>query len=172
MNALRAAVGRRLQAAIDRRVDARLARAREEIVAEAVERTRYAALREPQQFGPPGRLHLAPTAQVNDALFNTVSGSITVGDHAFFGHGVAVLTGTHDVAVTGAQRAAAIPDAGRDVEIGPGAWVASRAVVLGPCRIGADAVVAAGAVVTGEVPAGAVVAGVPARPVRTVERTS
>jgi serine acetyltransferase len=37
--------------------------------------------------------------------------------------------------------------------------------VLGPCRIGADAVVAAGAVVNVDVPAGAIAAGVPARPV-------
>jgi len=56
-----------------------------------------------------------------------------------------------------------VPAEGRDVEIGPGAWIGTRAIVLGPCRVGADAVVAAGAVVTHDVPDGARVAGVPAR---------
>lgn len=133
-----------------------------------MESARYALLHEHRVFGPPDRLHLAPTAEVNDALFNTVSGAITVGDQAFFGHGVAVLTGTHDIERFGAARRAAIPDAGRDVEIGAGAWVSSRATVLGPCRISENAVVCAGAVVTGDVAAGTVVAGVPARAVRTL----
>lgn len=163
---LRDALGRRVHELVDRRVDERLNGLRETAVQDAVERARSAALREHQVFGPPDRLSLAASAQVNDALFNTVSGTITVGEHAFFGHGVAVLTGTHDIGRLRAERQRAIPDAGRDVEIGPGAWVSSRATVIGPARIGADAVVAAGAVVTGDVEPGVVVAGVPARVVR------
>jgi acetyltransferase-like isoleucine patch superfamily enzyme len=124
----------------------------------------------PRVFGPRHRLRIAPTAQVHNALFNTVSGHVTVADQAFFGHDVAVLTGTHDIERTGEQRQLAIPTSGRDVEIGEGAWIASRAVVLGPCRIGSHAVVAAGAVVTGDVPARGVVAGVPARLVRELRR--
>lgn len=123
-------------------------------------------------WGPEERLHIASTAVVNDALLNTVSGSITVEEHAFFGHGVALLTGTHDVSRTGLERQLAVPDDGRDIIVGAGAWIASRAIVLGPCRIGANAVVAAGAVVSTDVPAGAVVAGVPARVVGRVGKSS
>lgn len=142
----------------------RLAAWREAIVAEAVARSRYEALREHQLFGDPDRLRIAPTALVNDALFNTISGTVTVADHAFFGHGVAVLTGTHDTGQTRAARQVAVPDTGCDVVIEAGAWLSSRVTVIGPCRIGADAIVAAGAVVTGDVAPGARVGGVPARP--------
>ena len=97
------------------------------------------------------------------------SGSIRVERDAFFGHGVSLLTGTHDLTLTGAARKDAIPPDGRDILVEEGAWIASNATLIGPCRIGAHAVVAAGAVVTGDVPARTVVAGVPARPVRTLD---
>jgi acetyltransferase-like isoleucine patch superfamily enzyme len=114
-------------------------------------------------FGESERLHIAETAVTNDALFNTISGSVKLESDVFTGHGVAFLTGTHDVTQRGIARQQAVPTEGRDIVIETGAWIASRAVVLGPCRVGAHAVVAAGAVVTEDVPAGAIVAGVPAR---------
>ena len=64
---------------------------------------------------------------------------------------------------TGPERQLAMQGEGRDIVIGPGAWLASRAVIVGPCRIGANAVVTAGAVVTADVPRGAIAAGAPAR---------
>jgi hypothetical protein len=61
-------------------------------------------------------------------VFNLSSGDITVGQHAFFGHNVAILTGTHDFTEFGAQRQVAVPKTGRDVVIGEGAWLASFAI--------------------------------------------
>jgi acetyltransferase-like isoleucine patch superfamily enzyme len=116
-------------------------------------------------FGDKMRLSIATTANVQNALFNTVSGSITVGENTFFGHDVAILTGSHDPLLTGEQRKA-YPSVGNDIDIGAGVWIASRAVVLGPCRVGAYSVVAAGAVVRADVPPYTLVAGVPARPIR------
>src|SRR5215216_3498623 len=101
--------------------------------------------------GDLGRLHIDPTAVVNDALFNVSSGEIRVGRHAFFGHGVAVLTGAHDVT------------------IGEGVWIASHALVFGPCTIGQHAVVAGGSLVLGDVAPYTVVAGRPATVLRTLE---
>jgi FkbM family methyltransferase len=102
-------------------------------------------------------------------LLNTISGSITIEDHAFLGHGVALLTGTHDIRRTGRDRQLAVPDEGRDIVIESGAWVASRAILIGPCRIGANAVVAAGTLVAADVPPSAIVSGSPARLVGRVD---
>jgi acetyltransferase-like isoleucine patch superfamily enzyme len=55
---------------------------------------------------------------------------------------------------------------GGEVEVGERAFVGIGAVVLPRVRIGAGSTVAAGAVVTRDVPAGATVVGVPARIVR------
>ncbi|MFF5565200.1 acyltransferase [Streptomyces sp. NPDC012623] len=52
------------------------------------------------------------------------------------------------------------------VEIGPGCWLGTGAVILPGARLGRNVVVAAGAVVRGAVPDHAVVAGAPARVVR------
>jgi acetyltransferase-like isoleucine patch superfamily enzyme len=54
----------------------------------------------------------------------------------------------------------------KPVHIGDHVWIGSRAIVLKGVTIGAGAVVAAGSVVTKDVPARAVVAGIPARVVR------
>lgn len=58
------------------------------------------------------------------------------------------------------------------VEIGSGSWLGAGAVILPGARIGRNVVVAAGAIVRGEVPDHSVVAGAPARIVRrwTAER--
>jgi acetyltransferase-like isoleucine patch superfamily enzyme len=114
-------------------------------------------------FGDPERVEIGPGVVLNDALLNVSSGRITIGEYAFFGHGVSLLTGTHDIGRTGLDRQRAIPAEGRDIDVGRGAWISSNATVLGPCSIGDDAVVAAGAVVTQDVPPGAIVAGVPAK---------
>jgi acetyltransferase-like isoleucine patch superfamily enzyme len=118
--------------------------------------------------GDRSRLHVHPTAVVNNALFNVGSGDITVGEYAFFGHSVSVLTGTHDINRFGRERQLAIPRSGRDIVIGEGAWVASNAMILGPCVIGAHAVVGGGSLVMGDVAPYTIVAGAPARVLRTI----
>ena len=120
-------------------------------------------------FGDRGRVQLGQGVVLNDALINTSSGRVTMGDFAFCGHDVSLLTGTHDYHQHDLQRQTGIPQEGRDIVVGEGVWLGSHVRVLGPCVIGAHAVVAAGSVVVGDVEANSIYAGVPARKVRGIE---
>jgi acetyltransferase-like isoleucine patch superfamily enzyme len=120
--------------------------------------------------GPASRVTLGRDVQLNDATLNVASGSIRLDDDVFCGHGVSLLTGTHDLEQMGAARRLSIPDCGRDIVVETGVWLSSNCTILGPCTIGAHAVVAAGAVVTGNVEGWTLVAGVPARPVARLDR--
>ena len=123
---------------------------------------------EPRIAGPPERLHMAPGAQRNNFLAVTNSGHIWIEDFVFFGKNVSLITGTHDPAGFDADRRDRFPRDGRDIVIRRGAWIATNAIVLGPCVVGEHAVVAAGSVVTKDVPPYAIVGGVPARVIRSV----
>jgi len=95
--------------------------------------------------------HVPPTTCLEQRLVQPVVGEITIEEYALFGHSVSVFTGTHDVTKFDRARQVGVPKTGRDVVIGRGAWVSSNALVLGPCRIGEHAVVAAASVVTADV---------------------
>ncbi|MGH2882641.1 MAG: acyltransferase [Solirubrobacteraceae bacterium] len=128
---------------------------------------RRAVRSHPYVYGPQDRVQLGEGVVLNDALLNTSSGTISFGRYAFCGHGVSILTGTHEVdGVHGRERQDAAPTEGRNVVIGEGAWIASNATVLGPATIGDHAVVAAGAIVSGEVPPHSIVGGIPAKVLR------
>jgi acetyltransferase-like isoleucine patch superfamily enzyme len=118
----------------------------------------------------PSRLHIHPTAVVNNAIFNTGGGHITVGPYVFFGHNVCVLAGVHDVDKFGLERQQAIPRSGYDIDIGEGVWLATNVLVAGPVTIGAHAVVGGGSIVRNDVEPYSVVAGNPARFIKYVSR--
>lgn len=121
-------------------------------------------------YGDQSRLSLPASTRVNNALFNTASGRIDVGEHVFFGFNVCVLTGTHDYRRTDPSRQNAVLEEVNNISIGEGAWLATNVTVLGPCRIGEWSVVAAGSLVRSDVPPYTVVAGSPARVVREIAR--
>jgi acetyltransferase-like isoleucine patch superfamily enzyme len=114
---------------------------------------------------------LGQNVKLVNTLLNVASGSICIGDNTFFGHNVMVITGTHEVMKTGIERHD-YPETGRDIRIGRGVWIASGAIILGPCEIGDNTVVSAGSVVCGGIlEPNSVYAGIPARKIRHILST-
>ena len=91
-------------------------------------------------------------------------GGITIGNDVLIGHNVIIATLNHDMAVS--RRGDLI---GAPVTIGDSAWIGSGSIILPGVTVGRGAVIGAGSVVTKDVPERAVVVGVPAKQVRTVD---
>ncbi|MBE6442452.1 MAG: sugar O-acetyltransferase [Desulfovibrio desulfuricans] len=90
-------------------------------------------------------------------------GGITLGDGALIGHRVTLATLNHGE--TAADRGDLTP---APIAVGRNAWLGANVTVVPGVSIGDGAIVAAGAVVTRDVPPMTVVGGVPARKLRDV----
>ncbi|WP_427023071.1 acyltransferase [Aureimonas ureilytica] len=111
------------------------------------------------------RGHLQFGARCSVNAFAALSGRITCGDDVRIASGAALVGFNHgfEDRETPIHRQ---PHEQLGIEIGDDVWIGANAVVLDGARIGRGAVIAAGAVVRGEVPPFAIVGGVPARVLR------
>ena len=94
-------------------------------------------------------------------LHNTIIGPVTIGSHVNLAQGITVTALNHNFSDSTLR----IDEQGvstTPVVIGDDVWIGVNAIVLPGVHIGRHVVVAAGAVVTRDVPDGCVVAGVPA----------
>ncbi|OMJ14796.1 putative acetyltransferase [Smittium culicis] len=91
---------------------------------------------------------------------------VDVGDNVMFGPKVQIYTATHPLEayprIHGIEMA-------YPIKIGDNAWIGGGAIVLPNVTIGKNSVVAAGAVVTKDVPDNVVVAGNPAKVIRKID---
>lgn len=100
-------------------------------------------------------------------LHNTIIGPVTIGHHVNLAQGITVTALNHNFSDVGRR----IDEQGvstRQVTIGDDVWIGANAVVLPGVSIGSHCVVAAGAVVTHDVPDHTVVAGVPSRIIKSL----
>ena len=105
----------------------------------------------------------------NDVFINACchfqdQGGVTLGDGCLIGHNVVFATLNHDM--NPEKRAAMTP---APIVLGKRVWVGSNSTILQGVTIGDNAIIAAGAVVTKDVPANTVVGGVPAKFIRNIE---
>ena len=92
---------------------------------------------------------------------------VEIGDNVFVGHGVMFVNDKFPQATNSSGALAREDDwTLLPIRVESGAAIGSGAVILGGVTIGERALVGAGAVITRDVAAGAVVAGVPAKPLR------
>jgi len=138
-----------------------------------------------------GQIEIAAKCELNQGVeLNPFGGSIRLarrvwlGPHVvIYGHGgveigestlvsmhCAILSSNHAIPSMGTL-VRDVPDELLPTKIGRDVWIGANAVILGGVTIGDGAVVAAGAVVTKDVEAGAVVAGLPARVLRKRQAT-
>ena len=90
-------------------------------------------------------------------------GGITIDDGALIGPNTVLATLNHGLAPSRRHDLFPAP-----IHIGKNVWLGANVTVLGGVTIGDNAVVAAGAVVTNDIPHNALAAGVPARVIRTL----
>jgi acetyltransferase-like isoleucine patch superfamily enzyme len=119
------------------------------------------------------RLWAGQGVHLGNTFFNLLGGNVYIQDCAFFGQNCQVLTGSHDYRRTMRDRHPLEPRRGNDIVIEPGVWIASGTIIIGPCRIGAHAVIGAGSVVLpGDYEGGCIYAGNPAQLKKRIEFTT
>lgn len=121
-------------------------------------------------FHAPENIFLGSEINLVDAILNagTREGKIIIDDYVFFGHGVQILARGHDYTLFNAERQQKVTE--KPIHIKRGAWIGSGSIVLGGTTIGKHSVVAAGSVITKDVPDYAIVGGNPAKIIKYIEK--
>lgn len=105
-------------------------------------------------------IEIGNNVSIPPGAFFVCGAAIRIGDDVTFGHRVSLYTSDHDPDDPAFTRRSA------PIVIEARAFVASQAIILNGVTVGRGAVVAAGSVVTGDVPPYTIVAGNPARALR------
>lgn len=109
-------------------------------------------------------IHIGKRVFINMGCKFQDQGGIYIGDGTLIGHNVVLATLNH--AKSPSERSSMIP---APIHIGKDVWIGSNATVLPGVTIGDGAIIAAGAVVTKNVPERTIVGGIPATVIRTIE---
>lgn len=101
---------------------------------------------------------------INSGCHFQDQGGITIGDGVLIGHNVVLATLNHDFSPK--KRSTLHP---APIVIGENVWIGSNATIVPGVTIGNGSIIAAGAVVTKNVPENVVVGGVPAKIIKVLD---
>lgn len=109
-------------------------------------------------------IHVGDRVFINQNCTFYALADIVIADDVLIGPNVSLITSEHPVAPS--QRRTYL--LGKPITIGRGVWIAAGATVIGGVTIGENSVVAAGSVVTRDIPPDTLVAGNPAKIIRSI----
>jgi len=122
--------------------------------------------------GSKDRLKIGKGCSTANTMFNTISGTITLGDNTIFAHNCMVLTGVHRfyrgkrAKLNPDASIREVPDEGNDICFGSGCFIGGGSIILAGVNIGDNVIVGAGSVVTKDVPSNCFACGCPAKVVK------
>ena len=108
-------------------------------------------------------IHVGEGVFINACCHFQDHGGVTIGDSSQIGHNVVFATLNHGIEPEKRKYTKPAP-----IVLGKNVWVGSNSTILSGVTIGDNAIIAAGAVVTKNVPANTVVGGVPARHIKDI----
>ncbi len=108
-------------------------------------------------------LHISKNVFINAGVRIQDTGGVWIDEGALIGHNVVLATLNHDLEPSRRQNLIPAP-----IHIGKNVWIGSNATVLQGVTVGENSVIAAGAVVTKDVPANSIVGGVPAKLIKKI----
>lgn len=112
------------------------------------------------------KLTIGAGSFINLETLIDVHAEVTIGERVAIGQRVMIITDTHEL---GGPLARAENRVAAPIVIGDGCWIGAGATILPGVTIGESTVIAAGAVVTHDIPANVIAAGVPAKPIRELD---
>lgn len=146
-------------------------------ILECVLRELFGAYQRPLRFDPDGDYSFSNIFMGRNVhlgmrpIMRAAKSTIRIGNNVMFGPEVALIAGNHRTNLLGRfmvdisnQEKEPRDDIGIVVE--DDVWVGTRAIILDGVRVGRGAIVGAGAIVTRDVPAYAIVAGIPAKVIK------
>lgn len=127
-----------------------------------------------QDFGlePPFFCDYGYNIHVGDQVFFNFNcvildvNQVTIGDRCLFGPNVQIYAATHPV---NAKIRGSLLEFGKPVTIGSDVWVGGGAIICPGVSIGDRSIIAAGAVVTKDIPSDVLAGGNPARVIKSIE---
>ena len=111
----------------------------------------------------PWRLSTGDHVWLGEKVWIDNLADVHLGSHVCLSQQAYLCTGSHD------HRSRGFELVTRPITVGDGVWIAARAILLPGCNVGANSLVGAGSVASGDIPPGVLVAGNPATVLRPRE---